>query len=335
MTAADRPSPPVPAAEDEAVEKAARLAHSRLRWTTRPNGYGVEWESMPESSREGWREFVTELLDAAGVPALRERYESRDRDANAWQARAEAAEAEVERLREANVYLTARVDRGDNATSDALDDRDEARQQVADLRGRVEALLPGETVNVHAGGGNLVTQRRVIDPDRLRAALAGDTTEAGCSTCGGTGTAAWEPGAQRNSDADEQPCPDCTTEAGAEGRCASPVCDYPDHGWCPSPDAREDRVRHVLSSHGIEEDVFEGEGAAVGYANLVSDLIDAVVRSEPGQVSAEQVEMVCRSCGHSMDEHAAIPGGRCLAPFTVCTCAAVRRAVTDTTEGGA
>jgi hypothetical protein len=30
-----------------------------------------------------------------------------------------------------------------------------------------------------------------------------------CSTCGGTGRVDWEPGAIRNSDDDQQPCPDC------------------------------------------------------------------------------------------------------------------------------
>lgn len=58
-------------------------------------------------------------------------------------------------------------------------ERDEARQQVADLRAGIEALLPGETVNVYAGGGNLVSQRRVVDPDHLRALLAGSGEQPG------------------------------------------------------------------------------------------------------------------------------------------------------------
>lgn len=58
-------------------------------------------------------------------------------------------------------------------------ERDEAQRQVADLRAGIEALLPGETVNVYAGGGNLVSQRRVVDPDHLRTLLAGPGEQPG------------------------------------------------------------------------------------------------------------------------------------------------------------
>lgn len=106
------------------------------------------------------REGLRAALDAAGVSALR---------------------AEVERLREG--AGRALVDR--DAYRAELD---ETRQQVADLRAGIEALLPGETVNVYAGGGNLVSQRRVVDPDHLRTLLAGSGEQPGectpCDTCG-------------------------------------------------------------------------------------------------------------------------------------------------------
>lgn len=50
---------------------------------------------------------------------------------------------------------------------------------MADLRAGIEALLPGETVNVYAGGGNLVSQRRVVDPDHLRTLLSGSGEQPG------------------------------------------------------------------------------------------------------------------------------------------------------------
>lgn len=48
-----------------------------------------------------------------------------------------------------------------------------------------------------------------------------------------------------------------------------------------SPDLRERRVRHVLDSHGVDESMFEGEGAAVGLTNLVSDLLAALPPAVP------------------------------------------------------
>ena len=91
-----------------------------------------------------------------------------------WLAQHDAElRAEVERLRAVSAAQPYETER---ELAVALD---EARQQVADLRAGIEALLPGETVNVYAGGGNLVSQRRVVDPDHLRTLLAGSGEQPG------------------------------------------------------------------------------------------------------------------------------------------------------------
>lgn len=79
----------------------------------------------------------------------------------------------------APVIATAATARAHTALDELAHERDEARQQLADLRAGIEALLPGETVNVYAGGGNLVSQRRVVDPDHLRTLLAGSGEQPG------------------------------------------------------------------------------------------------------------------------------------------------------------
>lgn len=81
--------------------------------------------------------------------------------------------AEVERLRAVSAAQPYETER---ELAVALD---EARRQLANLRAGIEALLPGETVNIYAGGGNLVSQRRVVDPDHLRTLLAGSGEQPG------------------------------------------------------------------------------------------------------------------------------------------------------------
>lgn len=136
-TAADRPSPPVPAAEDDAVlDRATDAAMHQAR------GYPSNG-----TERDHWRGVARAALDAAGVPALHETITYLRNTQAAYSAalaRANAREAEV-------------------------------RQQVADLRGRIEAWIRhGESVP-----SDVTTYDRWIVHSELRAALAGDTTEAG------------------------------------------------------------------------------------------------------------------------------------------------------------
>lgn len=52
-----------------------------------------------------------------------------------------------------------------------------------------------------------------VMPEALRALLAETDADNGCSTCGGTRLVDWEPGAHRDSEENQQPCPDCSSDA--------------------------------------------------------------------------------------------------------------------------
>lgn len=289
----DRPSPPVPAAEDEAVDWCREAFAER----TRRIAAEAEVERLVQQS-EDWRGHAE--VRRAERDEARQQVAALDAVMHRHADRADAAERETERL--ASLLHTSGEDLA------------RAERQVADLRGRVEALLPGETVNVHAGGGNLVTQRRVIDPDRLRAALAGDTTEAGVEN--------HEPDLSDG-------VPDADGKGLPAGLCYR--CQRPAEAHRPTPDAREDRdgLRERLtmavanftpSEWALTSD--PGRAYTLRHHSATVDRILAVVRSEPGQVSAEQVATLARTGGIARAEARDW----------------LRRAgiaVTDTTEGGA
>ena len=68
---------------------------------------------------------------------------------------------------------------------------------LAEVRRIVMASLDGDPR--HAGPAALRMILSVVNP----------ALSLNCSTCGGTGLVDWEPGAHRDSEDDQQPCPDC------------------------------------------------------------------------------------------------------------------------------
>lgn len=60
--------PPLPAMlgegrwPEQAVKSAARLAHDRLRWISRVNGYGTDWDDLGDDVQNGWQEYVQDIL---------------------------------------------------------------------------------------------------------------------------------------------------------------------------------------------------------------------------------------------------------------------------------
>lgn len=171
----------------------------------------------------------------------------------------DALRAEVERLRAVSATQPYETER---ELAVALD---EARRELADLRAGIEALLPGETVNVYAGGGNLVSQRRVVDPDHLRTLLAESGEQPG----------------ERDATPDE--AHDIGYAKGHTDGYREALAEHPAPVVPDSTDARGELL-HVLDSHGIDTYI-DGTGAEVGVQNLITDILAVV-----GQGVAEEIE---------------------------------------------
>lgn len=103
----------LPAAEDDAVEKAARAWHEAAEAMDDEGPQMGPWDDLDPHDRDRARRYMRAALDAAGVGALR---------------------AEVERLRAVSAAQPYETER---ELAVALD---EARRQVADLRARIESV---------------------------------------------------------------------------------------------------------------------------------------------------------------------------------------------------
>lgn len=90
------------------------------------------------------------------------------------------------------------------------------------------------------------------------------------------------------------------------------------------PAAVERAAEPYLLEHYNEDDKH------IGPCVLVSDLPAILAAARAGDDTGAE-EQVCRPCGHSLDEHNG-PGGRCLAPFTACSCADPAPVVPDSPD---
>lgn len=90
-----------PVAETSDLEQAARVAHDRLMWTAGVNGHGQHWESMTAEARDGWVEYVREIL-AAAIP---EEADTAERIAKAVAVERERAARAIESMRDAVVAM--------------------------------------------------------------------------------------------------------------------------------------------------------------------------------------------------------------------------------------